>query len=204
MVMTRGMAQRLESRLRKIPVPVEGIGANNTADYPAFWARITGVAGGVYQWTLVMPNPATAGGFDDTTVTGTNASEVNGRPCVVGSIVRMWFGAPAADGSVTYLFVGVGSVFGVLVSAPSGAGGSSSSDCTFAYTVKSLAGADLADGASPTAVLKTPELNVRLPNTTYTAAPDNSIGTAVYDMASPPGLHLLTVLEMPYSVTGSY
>jgi hypothetical protein len=89
----------------------------------------------------------------------------------------------------------VGMIY-VSVNKDGGVAGSATTSCTFTYTVKTLGGGDLPDGANSTSTLKAPELNVRLPNVIYSGA---GTGIAAYGGGSPPALHLLLVNEIPNS-----
>lgn len=63
--------------------------------------------------------------------------------------------------------------FTVRVYKTSGSAGSSITNCTWLYTVKTCSGRTLGTNMSPT--------KRRFPNTVYTVTPDGSFGTAFFD-----------------------
>lgn len=90
--------------------------------------------------------------------------------------------------------------FPVLVTTDGGSAGTATTQISATYTVTDLGGNPMPDGSSSTATLKSPEMNRALlsPNPGKVGiAPAGSIGTACYDGASPPALHLLWVKETP-------
>lgn len=82
---------------------------------------------------------------------------------------------------------GPGELFNVLLDVDGGSSGSSSSTCSWTYTVKSLRGKTIATAKSPEAH--------RLPNFVYVSTPAGSEGIAFYDQTG--ALKLLWANEQP-------
>lgn len=122
---------------------------------PAFWAKITAVSDGAHDWTEVYPStipPTTwatvpGGRTSAADSSGLKAYSWSGVPAAVDTIVRL-VPRVTADNQITLLFDGPG-LFPVLVTQSGGAAGSSSTTCSFTYTVKDLGGTQIGTGLTP-------------------------------------------------------